>query len=152
MSQGQTWQTLYGWHHVLFHILDVVLTYEAMARHAGNNVQVLGSTRDIYLCKYWRKVGCQCTQGSSGESARPDGAVPQKRGSLERRALLQPGTGSTTTDSSRCNALLTAATGRLQGNALFLLGFSRRLMIKFSEIEARSRHVIFWAGYIFIFL
>lgn len=42
-------------------ILDTVLTFQEMAKPAGINVQVRGSTRDIYLSKYWRKVPLMCT-------------------------------------------------------------------------------------------
>jgi peptide/nickel transport system substrate-binding protein len=42
-------------------VLDVVLTYQQMAKAAGINVQINTTTRDIYLAKYWLPADFKAT-------------------------------------------------------------------------------------------
>lgn len=41
--------------------MDVVLTYQEMAKPAGINVQIRGVTTDIFFAKYFTKVPCAST-------------------------------------------------------------------------------------------
>jgi peptide/nickel transport system substrate-binding protein len=49
-------------------VMDVVLTFQQMAKPAGINVQIVGVTTDIYYAKYWLKAPVTCTSWGHREN------------------------------------------------------------------------------------
>ncbi|MFP3952852.1 MAG: ABC transporter substrate-binding protein [Candidatus Acetothermia bacterium] len=49
-------------------ISEVVMNFQQMAKPCGINVELMGSSRNVYLSKYWRNVDLMCTKWAHRET------------------------------------------------------------------------------------